>query len=238
MTDKKGLVENHFDAVIGGTAQREYRFEDGGSGSKDRQIMKALRRYGIAGKKCLDIGPGTARWLSFLQKEGAASLSAVDISDVVLERAAPYCNNTQKVDLERDPLRFGDNSFDIILSIEVLEHLRDPALYLAEIVRVARPGAGVIMSVPNVASLAGRIRMLFGFLPAAIAADRTHVAFYRPKDLKVLLARYGQTPTFLPTSVSLSLINTKSRFRLPSNRLMNSLNDSLLFTFSVNKRSN
>ena len=61
------------------------------------------------------------------------------------------------------------------------------------------------------------------------------VSFYRKKELRRLLAPYGLTPTFLPTSISLNPMNPKSRFRLPSTSWLSSLDDSLLFSMRVRK---
>jgi SAM-dependent methyltransferase len=46
-------------------------------------------------------------------------------------------------------LPFPDATFDLVLAVEVLEHLPDPALALDELARVARPGATAILSVPS-----------------------------------------------------------------------------------------
>ncbi len=46
-------------------------------------------------------------------------------------------------------LPFPDASFDLVLAVEVLEHLPDPRLAIAELARVARPGARAILSVPS-----------------------------------------------------------------------------------------
>jgi len=46
-------------------------------------------------------------------------------------------------------LPFADDSFDRVLSSEVLEHLPDPGAAVGEIARVTRPGGIVVLSVPN-----------------------------------------------------------------------------------------
>lgn len=46
-------------------------------------------------------------------------------------------------------LPFADDSFDLVLSEYVFEHLADPAVVLAEIDRVVRPGSEIIILVPN-----------------------------------------------------------------------------------------
>lgn len=236
MAGRKTAVEAQFDGMIGEKPPIDYSFDLGAMGRKDRQIARCLLAEDLAGKRCLDIGPGTGRWLTFMKRNGASYLAGLDISGEVLDRCAALCDRTQKVDLESERFDFESDFFHVVLSIEVLEHLREPETYLSEIVRVTRDGGLVLMSIPNIVSLISRVRLLVGLLPSAIASDRTHVSFYRKKDLHRLLAPYGLTPSFLPTSISLNPMNPKSRFRLPSTSWMSSLDDSLLFAMRVRKQ--
>lgn len=226
---RKKAVEVAFDDRLSQAGHVEYRFERKKLGRKDRAIVDFLRAQPVAGKSCLDVGPGTGRWLKFLRSEGASYLAAVDISSESLKRCVDLCHKTQKADLERERLEFPDDSFDLTISFEVLEHLLDPSLYLSELVRVTRPGGVLLFSVPNVVSLISRIRMVLGGLPPAISNDPTHVRHYRKTDVSALFERQGLRPSFLPTSFSLNPLNPKSRFRLPSCTLTSSLDDSLLF---------
>lgn len=235
MTDRKTAVEAQFDGMIGDKPPIDYNFDLATMGRKDRRIAKRLLAEDLAGKRCLDIGPGTGRWLTFMKRNSASYLAGIDISSEVLSRCAALCDRTQKADLEIDRFDFESDFFHVVLSIEVLEHIREPETYLSEILRVARDGGLVLMSIPNIVSLISRVRLLVGLLPPVIASDRTHVAFYRKQDLRRLLAPYGLTPTFLPTSISLNPMNPKSRFRLPSTSWLSSLDDSLLFAMRVRK---
>lgn len=231
-------VEKHFDKTFADAAMQDYSFDATAlkaMGPKDRSIVKLLQQANLQGKSCLDIGPGTGRWLSFVKQNGASRLVGVDISAEALSRCAHLCDEQQKVDLEKEALNFADNSFDVIVSIEVLEHLREPQNYLNEIVRTAKPGATVVMSIPNIASFLSRVRLLFGYLPSAVALDPTHVGFYCQSDLTHLLAKYEQKPSFIPTSFSLNPFNRKSRLRISTNSLLSGFDDNLLFTFKVNK---
>ncbi len=91
--------------------------------------ITCLLKYGIKGKKCLDVGPGTGRWLQYLKNNYTSYLSAIDISDESLSRCAKLCNKTQKADLETDKFDFESDFFDIVISIEILEHLKNPDSY-------------------------------------------------------------------------------------------------------------
>lgn len=236
MDKTKNMVERQFDNLFSEKPDIQYEFNLKQMGRKDRKISQCLLRYGIKGKKCLDIGPGTGRWLQFLRDNGAGYLGAIDLSQKSLNRCSRLCDKTEKKDFEKDSFSFESDFFDILISIEVLEHLRDPDNYLSEIVRVTKKGGIVLMTIPNIVSLISRIRMLFGSLPIALAADKTHVKFYRKKDLTRLLAPFNVSPEFIPTSISLNPFNFKSKINIPSVRQISSLDDSLLFFFRIDKK--
>ena len=61
-------------------------------------------------------------------------------------------------------LPYADASLDAVVCIEVIEHVQDQFAFLRELARIARPGARVIVTTPNVASLQSRVRnLLVGF---------------------------------------------------------------------------
>jgi SAM-dependent methyltransferase len=75
-------------------------------------------------------------------------------------------------------LPFTDDSFDLVTSFQVLEHVADPAAFLGELVRVARPGGTVILATPNAAT-----RLDPGMTPW----NRFHVHEYLAGELRELL---------------------------------------------------
>ena len=70
------------------------------------------------------------------------------------------------VDLETQKLPAKDNTFDIVLCCEVLEHLDvDPMFMLAELNRDLKPGGRLILTTPNITSSRGLWKMLRGIEP-------------------------------------------------------------------------
>ena len=218
----------YFDDYFGKKAEVLYRFDVRAMGRKDRRIVRALREFGVTGKRCLDIGPGTGRWVQFLKREGAAYLAAADISPVCLGRCAPFCDAVRQVNIEREDLPWDNQTFDVVLFFEIIEHLVDCGKAVAEIMRVLKPGGMLLLSTPNLVSFISRLRVLMGMLPVAIAGDPTHVRFYRRQELAVAFAAYPARLGFLSTSFSLHPLKPKSRLRCPSFGRLGALDDSLL----------
>jgi 2-polyprenyl-3-methyl-5-hydroxy-6-metoxy-1,4-benzoquinol methylase len=103
----------------------------------------------------LDAGCGDGRFLAALPSLGPvpARVVGVDIADSILATArlavAQVGVEAELVrgNLERLPLH--DAEFDLVVSIQVLEHLLDPAAGLRELARVLRPGGTLLLSTDN-----------------------------------------------------------------------------------------
>lgn len=77
----------------------------------------------------------------------------------VIENEASY----HQVNVERHPLPFDDDSFDVVLFCEVIEHLlTDPVAALIEFKRVLRPGGTLVVTTPNVSRLENVARLVAG----------------------------------------------------------------------------
>jgi SAM-dependent methyltransferase len=100
-------------------------------------------------------------------------------------------------DVEREDLPFPDETFAGALCCEVLEHLTtDPVAMLAEIHRVLRPDGWLVLTTPNVASLANVLDLVHGrniYRPYELAFGPTwrHNREYTPAEVGELLAGCG-----------------------------------------------
>lgn len=210
----------------------DYSNIPGKPGRRDQRVIQILNNYGIDGRRCLDIGPGTGRWLHFLKHHGAAHIAAVDVSEEALARARQLGAECRSADLEHEPLAFPTDSFDITLSFMLLEHLKHPQLFVKEALRVTKQSGILLMTIPNIASFRSRLRLLLGFLPVAVSQDPTHVRFYRPRDLQRLFSPYGGVIEIIPTSCSLHPFDSR-KWRVPTNRWLAGLDDHLLFRVTI-----
>lgn len=90
----------------------------------------------------------------------------------------------------------GVAAFDVVLLLDVLEHLVHPAELLARVARWLVPGGLVMISVPNVAHGAVRVSLLQGRFPRPEVGllDRTHLHFFDRAQLDALLAGAALAP--------------------------------------------
>ncbi|MEJ0054734.1 MAG: class I SAM-dependent methyltransferase [Bacteroidota bacterium] len=89
-------------------------------------------------------GRGIDRMLPFIN-----SYSAIDkIESAVAQLKAKYPDG-KFVSGHLPPLPYKDNSFDSVVSFQVIEHIQDDTLFLKEILRVLRPGGVALITTPN-----------------------------------------------------------------------------------------
>jgi ubiquinone/menaquinone biosynthesis C-methylase UbiE len=100
----------------------------------------------IAGKRFIDIGCGTGRWLRWSVERGARA-AGVDLSLPMLreaERKSQVAGRVAHGDALRAP--FPDGCADIVLSTLALGHIRPIEAAMEELARIAAPGATVLIT--------------------------------------------------------------------------------------------
>ncbi|MCC6501667.1 MAG: class I SAM-dependent methyltransferase [Deltaproteobacteria bacterium] len=101
----------------------------------------------LKGKKLLDAGCGTG-WFSRRAVELGAVVTSLDVGENLLNEVKKKCETTRVVG-DVTALKFKDNSFDIIVSSDVIEHTPDPKLAIKEMARVLKKGGVLALTVPN-----------------------------------------------------------------------------------------
>jgi glycosyltransferase involved in cell wall biosynthesis/SAM-dependent methyltransferase len=107
--------------------------------------------------------------------------------------------------VERDAFPYDDETFDVVLFCEILEHLlSDPVHALIEIRRVLKPGGTLIITTPNVARLENVRKMIAGqniYDPySGYGPYGRHNREYTQQDLFSLLSANGFRPNSLFTA--------------------------------------
>lgn len=103
----------------------------------------------------------------------------------------------KKADLNHESLPFEDDSFDLVLAIHVLEHIKDPIAFFSECIRVCKPGGKIYFETPSERSL-----LLPGmpfqhdlFYSLSFFDDPTHTSRpWSPQSLYRLTKLFGCNP--------------------------------------------
>jgi ubiquinone/menaquinone biosynthesis C-methylase UbiE len=116
----------------------------------------------VEGKRVLEVACGRGGFSRLLASRGARMFGA-DFSSTALQIArrkitgeqTERCTQLELTQADAQNLPYADNSFDIIVSCETIEHLRDPAAALKEMARVTRSGGLLLLTTPNYFNLMG-----------------------------------------------------------------------------------
>ena len=128
----------------------DYRHVWTGKKLEDLSQKRIIREWLRPGQSCLELGAGFGRVTRVLEPI-FVSVVSLELSRRSLGIAK---GRTPKADLSRADIQripFRDSSFDCVVMIRVMHLLPDPRAVMAEVLRVARDGATIIVSVPNLA---------------------------------------------------------------------------------------
>ena len=135
----------------------------------------------------LDIGTGSGCIGKALKDAGFNNLFGIEINQSAREHVQDIY---QRVEPNIEPFR--EKQFDLILLLDVLEHLTDPEVFLSDVLRLAKPGATILVSVPNIAHWSVRFLLLFGSFTYTSRGilDKTHFSHFTRTRLKNLIAKH------------------------------------------------
>lgn len=158
-----------------------------------REIAELLPPHS---QRVLEVGCGAGATLQWLKRDGycevtvgmelfdaAAAIARQRLDQVVVGNAEQLIDQS-----------FGPATFDLVLCLDVLEHLIDPWLFITKLERLLKPGGTLISNIPN-------IRHLRVLLPLLVAGrwqyaesgilDRTHLRFFTRNSALELMSPPG-----------------------------------------------
>jgi methionine biosynthesis protein MetW len=124
--------------------------------------LLSIARLVPPGSRVLDLGCGTGEMLDYLIRERECSGYGVEINDANVQACVARGVNVIQLNLEEGLALFGDSSFDVVLQIDTLQHLRNAETMLRETARVGRAGVVVF---PNFGHWPNRLAVARGRMP-------------------------------------------------------------------------
>ena len=140
-----------------------------------RLLMPYMEIRDHVGGDVLEIGCGEGRGVEVLF-ERSDSFTAVDKIGDVITRLRERFPDGRFIQMNLPPLEgLDDNSYDTIISFQVIEHIKNDRLYLEEIRRLLKPGGKAYITTPN-------IKM-------TLSRNPWHIREYRAEELKTLASQ-------------------------------------------------
>ena len=139
----------------------------------------------------VDVGCGDGALIHFCARQGA-EVYFVDRDE------ARLASTRQKVEgsaarsfhgilSDCDPIPLGDALCDLVICTEVLEHVPDPAKFLRELIRVAKPGGKLLITVPDSRSET----FVSATAPPQYFQEPNHIRIFSADDFRELLLAAG-----------------------------------------------
>jgi SAM-dependent methyltransferase len=100
------------------------------------------------------------------------------------------------------PLAVKSGVADLVIALEIIEHLYDTDFFMSEIHRILKPGGLLILSTPNLASLGNRLKLLFGGYPHYLEYSLMGAGHIHLYTLPVLKSQLHSTDFRLRATVS------------------------------------
>jgi len=128
----------------------------------DRSTLESIARLVPQGARVLDLGCGDGELLAHLQNARGCSGYGIEIDDANVLACVQRGVNVIQLNLDEGLDLFEDQSFDVVLQIDTLQHLRNAEVMLRETARVGRIG---VVAFPNFAHWPNRLSVLRGRMP-------------------------------------------------------------------------
>lgn len=128
----------------------------------DGRTLNLIAGLVPTGSHVLDLGCGRGELMAHLRDHRQCSGYGVEIDDANVLACTQRQVNVIQLNLEEGLNLFEDQSFDVVLQLDTMQHLRNTERMLRETARVGRLG---IVSFPNFAHWPNRLSVLRGRMP-------------------------------------------------------------------------
>lgn len=156
----------------------------------DLEIIASLVPHG---SRVLDLGCGNGELLAHLREHRGCTGYGIELADEGVLASMRRGVNVIQLNLEEGLALFDDRSFDVVLQLDTLQHLRNTERMLRETARVGRIG---IVSFPNFAHWPNRVSVALGRMPVTRTLpyewyDTPNIRVGTHADFEVLARKNG-----------------------------------------------
>ena len=161
----------------------------------DRATLHSIARLVPQGARVLDLGCGDGALLDLLQRERGCTGYGIELADENVLACVKRGVNVIQLNLDQGLSIFDDDTFDVVLQIDTLQHLRNAEVMLRETARVGKLG---IVSFPNFAHWPNRLSIVRGRMPVTKRLpyqwyDTPNIRVGTFKDFEVLATKNNLT---------------------------------------------
>ena len=140
----------------------------------------------------LDFGAGSGTVATLMADVPA--VTAVTAADLAPDAGATSSPKVRWVRADlNEPLPLPAHGFDLIVAVEIIEHLENPRAVAREWLRLLRPGGTLVMSTPNVECIRSLLALVFRghFLPFTEPWYPAHITALTAADVQRVLTEAG-----------------------------------------------
>lgn len=146
-----------------------------------------------SGRRLLDIGCGEGQMVA-VTRDKVTFRVGIDGAEAAVRRARRH-GPVVLADLDGRVLPFRNGGFDLITCLDVLEHLRDPRLMMAELARLLSPDGVLFLSIPNARYIIRIKELALGRFPVVTDGgplyDAGHLHSFAARNIGELAAAAG-----------------------------------------------
>lgn len=141
-----------------------------------RSILAYLETAKLISGNVLEIGTGSGYGISVVSPEATKFVTIDKFADPKVKEENAHLTNVEYLQMTIPPIAgIADNSFDYVISFQVIEHIVKDGDYVKEIHRVLKPGGKFIVTTPN--------------KPMSLSRNPWHIREYTVAELKTLLLK-------------------------------------------------
>jgi 2-polyprenyl-3-methyl-5-hydroxy-6-metoxy-1,4-benzoquinol methylase len=192
-----------------------------------RLIARTVEKLGLGGELLIDVGCGQGNLWPLLKARFARCIGVDAVRYPGLSPEIEWCE--ARLDSERIPL--ADNTADLVICSETIEHLENPRALMRELTRLIKPGAWLLVTTPNQLSLLSLMTLVVKnrFEYFQEIDYPAHLTALLEVDLRRIAAECGLTDCLIAYTMSGRIpFSNRHYFDILSRTFPQSLSDNVL----------